>query len=397
MRHLRLSQTKHPALAVTSVLAALLLGGCEDAPEATAPPAPTVEVAAVATGDVPVIYDFAGTVKSVRRVDIVPRVSGQILERPFAEGVVVQEGDVLYQIDVRPFAAQLDITKALLQQAQADIGFWTAEVQRYDRAAESGAVSVEQQEEARTKLADAVAQVAEHKANVRETELDVEYATVQAPLTGRVLQSSLYEGSVASAYESQLTSVVQLDPIHVVFNVTREQMGEIQSLMNQGIAGRDPYTDLVVQVLNANGSPFKYQGKIDFISYLIDPTTDSTTVRAVFDNPIDEQGETVLIPGQYVPVELTVGTRTGQLLIPGPAVMETEAGMSVYVVDQSSSKVETRKIETAGLHGQGWVVTDGLKAGELVITAGHLKVRPGMTVRTAPHEDDGNDSGGGKG
>ena len=395
MNHQRAHWLRERVLVAVAIALALPLAACEgEAPSAGAPKPPSVEVAAVAVGDVPVIYDFAGTVKSVRRVEIVPRVSGQILERLFAEGKVVQEGDVLYQIDVRPFAAQLDNTKALLQQAEADVGFWAAEVQRYDQAAQTGAVSVEQVEEARTKLANAIAEVAKYEADVRESALDVEYATIQAPLTGRVLQSSLYEGSVASAYESQLTSVVQLDPIHVVFNVTREQMDEVQSLMNQGIAGRDPYTDFVVQVLNADGSTFKYKGNIDFISFLIDPTTDSSTVRAVFDNPIDEQGETLLIPGQYVPVELTVGARKDQLLIPGPAVMEAEAGTLVYVVDQKSNKVESRRIETAGLHDQGWVVTDGLKAGELVITAGHLKVRPGMTVSAAPRDGDGNDDGG---
>jgi len=186
--------------------------------------------------------------------------------------------------------------------------------------------------------------------------------------------------------QTELTSVIQLDPIHVVFNISREHMSEVQSLMNQGIAGRDPYTDFVVQVLNADGSPFKYEGKLDFISFLINPTTDSSTIRAEFQNPIDEQGETVLIPGQYVPVELTVGARPDQLLIPGPAVMEAEAGTLVYVVDQESDKVESRRIETAGLHDQGWVVTDGLKEGELVITAGHLKVRPGMTVSAKQHK-----------
>ena len=305
------------------------------------------------------------------------------MKRPFVEGAVVKQDDVLYQIDVRPYQAQLDNSSALLKQAKSDVEFWTAEVQRYNQAAETGAVSVEQVEESRTKRANASAQVEKNQADVRDAELDVEYSTIKAPLEGRILQSSLYVGSVATAYESNLTSVIELDPVHVIFNVSRNKVEEIQDLMRQDIAGTEPCKDFVVQVFNAGGSPFKYEGKIDFISFLIDPTTDTMTVRAAFQNPIDQKGETLLVPGQYVPVKLTVGARKDQLLIPGPAVMETETGTSVYVFDKDSGKVDRRKIETAGLHDQGWVVTDGLKEGESVVTAGQLKLRPGATAQIA--------------
>lgn len=369
------------------VVALLFLAGC-DAEEQTraAPPPPKVTVAAVTVGDVPVVYDFAGTVKSVRMVEIVPRVSGEVIERPFKEGSVVQQGDVLYQIDHRPFEAALDNNKALLEQAQSEVGFWTSEVERYTQAARSGAVSKQEVDSAETQLQNAQAEVKQFEAEIREAQLNLEFSTITSPLTGRVLQSTLYEGSIATAFQSEPTSVIQLDPIHVVFNVSRAQTQRIQDQMREGIAGSDPYKDFVVEVLNADGTPFMHEGKIDFLSFLVDPTTDSVTVRAAFRNPTTESGDSLLVPGQYVPVKLTVGARRDQLLIPGTAVMETEAGSSVYVYDDSTNEVDTRRITTAGLHDQGWVVTDGLKAGESVVTAGQLKVRPGMKVdaETAP-------------
>jgi RND family efflux transporter MFP subunit len=387
------------------VVALLFLAGCDDGAEQTraAPPPPKVEIAEVTVGDVPVTYDFAGTVKSVRMVEIVPRVSGEVIERPFREGSVVQQGDVLYQIDHRPFEAQLDNNKALLEEAQSDVGFWTAEVERYTQAARSGAVSKQEVDSAKTQLQNAQARVKQYEAEIREAQLDLEYSTIRSPLTGRVLQSTLYEGSIATAFESEPTSVIQLDPIHVVFNISRAQTQEIQDLMRQGIAGSDPYSDFVVEVLNADGTPFMYEGKIDFLSFLVDPTTDSVTVRAAFRNPTTGSGDSLLVPGQYVPVKLTVGARRDQLIIPGTAVMETEAGSSVYVYDASTSEVDTRRITTAGgLTDQGWVVSDGLEAGESVVTAGQLKVRPGMKVdaETAPAAgagDGGSDAGDGSG
>ncbi len=379
-----------------AVLAVLFLAGCDSEEQAkAAPPPPKVVVADVTVGDVPVVYDFAGTVKSVRMVEIVPQVSGEVIERPFTEGSVVQQDDVLYQIDHRPFEAALDNNKALLEQAQADVGFWTSEVERYSQAARSGAVSKQEVDSAKTQLQNAQAQVKQYDADIRQAQLNLEFSTIKSPLSGRVLQSDLYEGSIATAFESRPTSVIQLDPIHVVFNVSRVQTQQIQDLMNQGIAGADPYEDFVVQVFNADGTPFEHEGKIDFLSFLIDPTTDSMTVRATFRNPTGERDETLLVPGQYVPVKLTVGARRDQLLIPGTAVMETEAGSSVYVYDKSTEEVATRRITTAGLHDQGWVVTDGLKAGESVLAAGQLKVRPGMKVdaETAPAAGASGDAG----
>ena len=382
------------------VVALLFLAGC-DAEEQTrpAPPPPKVTVAEVTVGDVPVVYDFAGTVKSVRMVEIVPRVSGEVIERPFKEGSVVQQGDVLYQIDHRPFEAALDNNKALLEQAQSEVGFWTSEVERYTQAARSGAVSKQEVDSAKTQLQNAQAEVKQYEAEIREAQLNLEFSTIKSPLTGRVLQSTLYEGSIATAFQSEPTSVIQLDPIHVVFNVSRAQTQRIQDQMREGIAGSDPYTDFVVEVLNADGTPFMHKGEIDFLSFLVDPTTDSVTVRAAFRNPTTESGDSLLVPGQYVPVKLTVGARRDQLLIPGTSVMETEAGSSVYVYDKSTNEVDTRRITTAGLHDQGWVVTDGLKAGESVVTAGQLKVRPGMKVdaETAPAAGAGEGAGGGDG
>jgi membrane fusion protein, multidrug efflux system len=375
--------TAHPIPALVGSL--LLLAGCDDSSStkaaATAPP-PEVVVAEVTQGTVPVVMAFSGTVEAVRTVEIIPRVSGYLEKRYFEEGTDVKAGAPLYQIDPRPFQAMVDTYAAQLELDQANQAFWKNEAERYGKAVESGAVSQEQSNEATSKWEQAQAAVAKTQAQLDDAKLDLGFTNITAPFDGRVQQTREHPGALVDQYRDVLTTLVQMDPVHVIFNVTRRQLYEIQTMR---LAGKTPRfeADAKVEVLLPDGSAYPQAGKIDFVSAQIDPTTDSLTVRAVVTNDFSQGRDRALVPGQYVPVRVILGEQPDALLIPQAALMQTQAGNQVLVVDQDD-KVASRKVEVGPAYQGQWVIESGLKEGERVIVEGLQKARPGVVVAPKP-------------
>jgi membrane fusion protein (multidrug efflux system) len=361
----------------------LLVQGCDDKAESSATPAPPqVIVAEVARGAVPIVMQFSGTVRSVKTVEIIPRVSGYVEKRSFTEGADVKQGDPLYLIDPRPFQATLDQLTAQLALDQANLDYWIEEAKRYGEAVKTGAVSAEQYNEAVTKQSEAQASVAKTQAEIVDAKLNLSYTNITAPFDGRIQQTQLYEGDLANAYQDTLTSIVQVDPVYVIFNLTRRDLFEIQTMQSDGLVP-DLEPNAKVEILLPNGSTYGKQGKVDFISSQIDPTMDSLTFRAVIANDFSHSREGDLVPGQYVPVRLIVGEQPDALLIPQVALLENQVGQQVLVVDKDN-KVESRTVTIGAAFKNQWVVKDGLKEGEQVIVEGLQKVRPGAVVDAKP-------------
>jgi RND family efflux transporter MFP subunit len=363
----------------------LLVQGCDDKAEssaAAAPAPPEVVVAEVTRGAVPIVMRFSGTVRSVKTVEIVPRVSGYIEQRSFTEGADVKQGDALYLIDPRPFQATLDQLTAQLALDQANLDYWTEETKRYAEAVKSGAVSAEQYNEAVTKQSEAQASVAKTEAQIVDAKLNLSFTDITAPFDGRIQQTLRYEGDLVNAYQDTLTSIVQVDPVYVIFNLTRRDLFQIQTMQTDGLVP-DLEPNAKVEILLPNGSTYGKQGKIDFISSQIDPTMDSLTFRAVIANDFSHSTEGDLVPGQYVPVRLTVGEQPDALLIPQVALLENQVGQQVMVVGKDN-KVESRTVTIGAAFENQWVVKDGLKEGEQVIVEGLQKVRPGAVVDAKP-------------
>ncbi len=368
---------------VTACLAGLLLAGCdaEDKTAAKPPPAPVVEVVAVAQQDVPIVMEFSGTVKAVKTVDVIPRVSGYIDKRFFVEGDAVKEGAPLYLIDPRPFKARLDGAKAQLESDEAALKFAESEVQRFTGLAATGAGSVQEKESWIAKRDEALAAIDKDKADIENWELQLGYTNITAPFAGRIEQTRINAGTLVKAQQDVLTTLVQIDPIYTVFNVSRRQMADVQRLVQQELVPTDK-TKIKATVILPDGSAYQKQGQVDFISAQIDPTTDSVTVRAIFPNEkISKTGtEWVLVSGQYVPIRLLLGKYPKALVIPAKAIVESQAGRHVYVVN-GEGKVESRKVELGPTYKETQVVSKGLKAGEQVIVEGLQKVRPGIAVK----------------
>jgi membrane fusion protein (multidrug efflux system) len=362
----------------------LSLPGCDDraASSTAAAPPPQVTVAEVTQGPVPIAMQFSGTVQSVKTVEIVPRVSGYIEKRSFVEGAEVKTGDPLYEIDPRPFQATLDQLNAQLAVNKANLTYWTDEANRYREAVQSGAVSTQQYEEAATKQQEAQANVEETQAEIVNAQLNLSFTDILAPFDGRIQQTRRYEGDLVDAYQDTLTTLVQIDPVYVIFNVTRRELFEIQAMQVQGLV-KKLEESAKIELTLPDGSPYGQQGKLDFISSQIDPTTDTVTFRAVIANDFSHSSEGDLVPGQYVPVRMVLGERPDALLVPKPALLETQAGQQVYVVDKDN-KVVSRKVEVGQPYEDQWVITSGLEQGERVIVEGLQKVRPGMVVDAKP-------------
>jgi RND family efflux transporter MFP subunit len=363
----------------------LLMAACDGKAkkQAVKPAPPDVQVAEVTQGKVPIVMEFSGTIKAIKTVDIIPRVSGYINERHFEEGTFVKEGDPLYLIDPRPYKSQLDAYNAQLKLDRASLTFWRKETKRYQTLVKQGAASREKTEATIAKRDEALATVAKDKANVENAQLDLDFTNITAPFDGRIQQTRINVGNLVQKQRDVLTTLVQMDPVYVVFNISRSDVFEIQLLKRQGKLYETK--DMRVEIMLPDGRNYSRQGKINFISFQINPTTDTVLVRGIIANKKDQGvGDFDLIPGQYAPVRLILGQDPAALLIPQPALVESQIGKQVFVVNPDN-KVETRSVEVGrGYQGQ-WIIKKGLKKGDKVIVEGTQKVRPGMVVDAKPY------------
>jgi len=237
---------------------------------------------------------------------------------------------------------------------------------------------VEDKEKAIAKRSEVLAQILEDKANIDNAELDLSFTNITAPFSGRIQDTKINVGQLVHEQQDVLTTLKQIDPIYVIFNVSRRQVDKIQRLRREGLAF-ESWKDFIVEVKLADRSRYAQPGKMNFISAQINPTTDTLEFRAVFPNPFEKLAQIALIPGQYVPVILTVGEDPNTLLVPGPALVESQVGTQVYVVNDEN-KVESRTVEVGQAYKQQWIIKKGLKEGERVIYDGLQKVRPGVVV-----------------
>jgi membrane fusion protein (multidrug efflux system) len=351
--------------------------------QAVKPSPPDVQVTAVTQGKVPIIMEFSGTIKAVKIVDIIPRVSGYIDKRYFDEGTFVKEGDPLYLIDPRPYKARLDADRAQLKLDQATLGFWKKEVKRYESLVRQGAASKEKTEGTRAKRDEMLAKVKKDRADIENAKLDLSFTRITASFDGRIQQTRINVGNLVQKQRDVLTTLVAMDPVYVVFNISRKHVYEIQLLKRQGKLFET--ADMRIEILLPDGSAYSRQGKIDFISYQINPTTDTVLVRGIIaNNKARAVSDFDLIPGQYAPVRLTLGEEPNALLIPQPALVESQIGNQVFVVD-ADNKVQIRNVGVGRGYKDQWIIKKGLKKGEQVIVEGTQKVRPGVVVKPKPY------------
>jgi membrane fusion protein (multidrug efflux system) len=355
-----------------AAIAAISLSACGDSGEKQAAPLPppAVTVVKVQSEDLRPSLTFTGRVVATDKVDLRARVEGFLEQRLFTEGADVKEGDLLYVIEQAPYKATIEQTKAAIQSAEASLQLGDVEVARQTELVARQTGTQARLDEVTAEQGKARGDVAGQKAALEKAELQLSYTEIRAPISGRIGRSAVSVGNFVGPSSGVLATIVSLDPIYVTFPVTQREVLAVRK-----VHGGDPdVSKVIVHIELADGSRYPQPGKIDFVDVKVDPGTDTQQVRAVFPNPNYH-----LVDGQLVTVVTEAGKAEPAVVIPEAARQIDQSGPYVLVVD-AEKKIEVRRIETGQTRGANIVVTKGLSDGELVVTEGLQKVRPGQVV-----------------
>jgi membrane fusion protein (multidrug efflux system) len=381
MPHFMASRTARLTHGTAATLAALLVGasaltGCGDqAPPSGPPPAPEVGVVTVAPKTLDVPTELPGRVEAVRVAQVRARVTGIVQKRLFAEGSDVKEGQVLFQIDPAPYKAAVDSAKAALAKAQANELQASGLLKRYTPLREANAISQQDFVNATSSAAQAAADVAAAKAALQTAQLNLDYATVTAPISGRIGQALVTEGALVTSTEAtQLALIQQVDQVYVNFS---QPVSDITRLRNAFASGKSKSLGVTIPVRIAldDGSELPQTGKLLFSDLTVDQTSGQVNVRAKVPN-----ADGALMPGMYVRGRIAQQQVDSAVLLPQQAVQRTTQNDTVMVV-AADGKPSVRVVRLGGTENGSWIVLEGLKPGERVIVDGFQKIRPGGTVK----------------
>ncbi len=354
----------------------LILSSCGGAAAPPAAPPPAVEVATVTARDTPIYTEWVATLDGYVNAEIQPRVPGYIIKQNYREGAVVRAGDVLFEIDPRPFRAALDQAKAQLAQADAQLGKAALDVERDTPLAEARAIAQSQLDtEVQARLG-AQALVLAAKANVEQAELNLEFTKVTSLVTGIAGIARVQIGNLVSP-TSILTAVSQVDPIKAYFTVSEQVFVDFHRRFPTEQSVEEQRKRIPLQLILGDGTVYEHTGRISFADREVNAATGTIRIAGMFPNP-----NNLLRPGGYGRVRLSVRTQPNALLVPQRAVTELQGSYQVAVVDHDN-KVSIRPVTVGDRVGNLWIVTDGLKTGERVIVEGLQKVRDGGVVTIA--------------
>ncbi len=352
---------------------ALVLSACGGEQEQQAPPPPEVGVITVQPATVPLTKDLVGRLGAYRSADVRARVPGVLQERLYQEGSDVNEGDVLFRIDPAPYQADLSAAQASLSQAQANAANARAAAERARSLAPQNFISRADLDNALAAERSATASVESARAALQSSQINLGYATVRAPISGRASQQQVTEGAlVGQGTPTLLTTVDQIDPLYVNFSMS---VGELQEIRGAQLEQSGPAS---VEVLLGDGTVYDQPGEIDFSGDVVDPSTGAVSLRATLPNP-----DRRLLPGAYVTLKATLGAQRGLYLVPQAAVQRDHSGAYVMVV-ADGDVVARRNIVTARAQGGQWVVSEGLSPGERVIVSGLQRVQPDAPAVPVP-------------
>lgn len=364
---------------------AALLAGCGQGSGAQtagggAPPPPEVGVVTVAPGDVGVFAELPGRLEPSRVAQVRARAAGIVQKRLFREGSDVRAGQPLFTIDPAPYAAAHASAQATLARAEANLGQATALAERYKPLVEANAISKQEYANAVAAQKQAQAEVAAGKAAVQTAQINLNYASVTAPISGRIGRALVTEGALVGQGEATPLAIVQqIHPMYVNFTQSASEALALRRAMEQGRLKRAAGADAaLVRVLLEDGSEHPQPGRLLFSDLTVDPTSGQVTLRAEVPNPTG-----TLLPGLYVRVKVEVAMAGNAVLLPQQAVTRNSNGDTVMVVG-ADGKVAQRPVKLGGSQGSQWIVLDGLKASEQVMVDGFQKLRPNIVVKPVP-------------
>jgi membrane fusion protein (multidrug efflux system) len=363
---------RHGAAFLIAVAVVLASCGKQETP---APPPPEVTVIKVEPRDTPVTFEFVGSTASSQQVEVRARVDGFLDKRLYNEGSIVNKGQVMFQMDPKPFEAQLASAKGALAEQQARL--WTAQanLKRIKPLAEANAVSKKDLDDAMGRVNAAAAAVEMAKAEVETAQLNLGYTTIKAPVTGVSSYARIQDGAYINQLSGPLTYVAQLDPMWVDFSISEDEMLKLQEQRKNGRLRVPENHAFVVEIVLADGSIYPHSGKIFFRDANYSSQTGTFLLRATFANP-----EAMLRPGQFVQVRVKGAIRPNAILVPQAAVLQGAGGFFVWIVNKEG-KAETRPVEVGDWQGNNWFVFKGLSAGDRVVTDGIIRLAAGTPVK----------------
>lgn len=363
------------------MLAALspMLAGCNEPSAASAAASvvePDVSVVVVQPRPRAVVRELPGRIAPTRVAEVRPRVSGIIVERLFHQGSEVKAGDPLYRIDPRPFEVEVQSAEAALARAKAALDQATQHANRIATLYREKATPEAKNEEAIASLRQAQADVAARSADLARAKLNLDYATIRAPIDGIVGAAHVSEGALVVQNDStSLATIQQIDPVYADFTQSVTEMHQLRRAFDTGELVAPPAINVRLEL--DGGELYPLHGKLLFSEAKVDAQTGKVTMRAEFPNSRQQ-----LLPGMYVRVQIEQGIDSDSIAVPEQAIQRNAGGGSEVFVVAGDGKVTIQPVKTGALQGGAWFVTDGLKAGDTVVVEGFQKFTPGDKVRT---------------
>jgi membrane fusion protein (multidrug efflux system) len=370
---------------VAAAAVALLLTACGSGdPKASAGPGgrgaggpTTVGFVVVQQGSAPLEQNLPGRIAAYQVSEVRPQVSGVIQRRLFREGSVVRQGQTLYQIDPSVYNAQAAQASANLQSARAQAEAARTLASRYRPLVQQEAISKQDYTNAVAQARQADASVAQNAAALRSAQINQRFTRVPAPITGRIGLSTVTEGALVTANQTDaLTTITRLDPVFVDIQESAADLLALRRALSQG--GVVP-TAATVRLKLPDGSDYGYTGKVEFSQVVVDQSTGTVTLRAVFPNP-----QSMLLPGMFVNAQFAQAVDTSAFLVPQQAITRDPQGNATLFVVGAGNRAVQRTVVAERTQGQNWVVTQGLAAGEKVITQGTGNLKDGAPIKPVP-------------
>jgi membrane fusion protein, multidrug efflux system len=326
--------------------------------------------------------DFTGRTNAVNSVEIRARVSGYLVQMPFREGAEVKQGQMLFEIDPRPYQAQYDQAVGQVNLYKAQLGLAKANYARDQAVAKTpGAVSIQQLDQDKAAVDEADAAVKAFEASLEVYKLNLSFTKVIAPVDGQVSRYFMTLGNLVVQDQTLLTTLVSLDPMYVYFDVDEGTVLRVRRAINEGSIKRYQEGEIPVLMALQGESDFRQRGTINFVNNQVNPNTGSISVRGLFANPKPPKGIRVLSPGMFVRVRLPIGRPHPALLVIDRAIGSDQGLKYLYLVD-AENKVQQRRISVGALQSDGLrVISEGLKPDEWVVVGGLQQVRPRMAIK----------------
>ncbi len=363
---------------LAGLAACLLLSACSSSEEAPAPQAVPVKTVTVTRQAIPNVIELPGRVEPVRTAEVRARVTGIVQERLYEEGTDIRAGQPLFRIDPSELRASYAQTKAALTRAQATAANAQAVVNRYRPLVQENAISGQEYDAALAAAREASANVAQIRAQLQASSLQLGYTTVRAPISGRAGRAQVTEGALVSQTEGTLmTRIEQISPVYVSFAQAASEVLKLRRAIAAGEVDLADNDRIEVRLTFSDGTAYPVPGYIDFLAFSVDQQTGTVELRAEFPNP-----DRLLLPGEFVRAQIYAGQIDNGLTVPQRAVSLTKEGGTVYVVD-GKGQAAVRPIKLGAMVDGNWIVESGLKPGDKIIISNLQKIRPGAPVKIA--------------